>query len=262
MDSRIAQRRMEAKRERARVRLRRVVRAAAVLALLGFAGWLEQGPLLRLSEVEVVGTRRLSPDAVREAAALPLGASTLRLRLGPARDRVEALPLVHSATVRRTDPLSVRIKVVERSPRFVLKTTGGEALLDATGVVMALGGEDGLPVIATIDPQPIAGSNVAELSAAQNAFAVATALPGPLRAAILRYEARGRDDVVLVLASGVRARFGRAERVQEKAQALGALLSELGASATEAFVDVRAPSHPVVLPSGFSMRLRTPVSPH
>ncbi|MDP8960533.1 MAG: FtsQ-type POTRA domain-containing protein [Actinomycetota bacterium] len=261
MDSRIAQRRMEAKRVRARLRLRRVVGAAAILALLGLGYWLEQSPLLGLSEVEVVGTRRLSPDAVREAAALPLGTSTLRLRLRPARERVEALPLVHSAAVRRTDPLTVRIKVVERSPTFVLRARGGEALVDATGIVVAPGGEDGLPVIATSEPhEPEAGLSVAEMPEVHNAFAVASALPGPLRADVVRYEARAPDDVVVVLANGLLARFGRAERVPEKARALGALLSELGASAAGASVDIRAPSHPVLLPAASSLRLPPPAS--
>ncbi len=252
MDSRIAQRRLEAQRGRARLRRRRLVAAAAIVALLRLAVWLEQGPLLGLSEVEVVGTRRLSPDVVREAAALPLGTSTLRLRLGPARERVGALPLVQSATIRRTDPLSVRIRVVERRPIFVLATAGGAALIDATGVVVAPGDEDGLPVIATTEPAPPdAGLGVGELPAAQNAFAVASALPRSLRDNVVRYEARTPDDVVLVLANGIRARFGRAERVPEKAQALGALALELGASATEAVVDLRAPSHPVLLPPAF-----------
>lgn len=255
VDSRIAQRRMEAKQGRARLRRRRLVGVVAVVALLGLAGWLEQSPLLGLSEVEVVGTRRLSPEVVREAAALPLGTSTLRLRLGPARERVEALPLVQSATVRRTDPLSVRIRVVERSPIFVLATPGGTALLDASGVVVAPGDEDGLPVIATTEPAPPdAGLSVGELPAAQNAFAIASALPRALREDVVRYEARASDDVVLVLTSGLRARFGRAERVPEKAQALGALVGELGASAAGAHVDVRAPSHPVLLPAESSPR--------
>ncbi len=249
MDSRIAQRRIEVKRERARVRRRRALVAAPVLAMLALAVWLEQSPLLGLSEVEVLGTRRLASDAVREAAALPLGTSTLRLRLGPARERVEALPLVASASVRRTDPLSVRIKVVERRPIFVLRTPGGEALVDAAGVVVAPGNEEGLPVIVATAPRPPnAGSSVAELPEAGNAFAVATALPHDLRADVVRFEARGPDDVELVLASGLRARFGRGERIAEKGQALSALLEELDVAAAGACIDVRVPSHPVLLP--------------
>lgn len=248
MDSWIAQRRREVRRGRRRGRVRRALFAAIVLALVGLAGWVEQSPLLGLSEVEVVGTRRLTPDAVRQATALPLGTSILRLRLGRARERVEALPLVRSATVRRSDPLSVRIEVDERRPIFVVATAGGAALVDGDGVVVATGAEEGLPVIATTAPNPpTAGSTVAALPEANNAFAVASALPGPLRAEVVRYEARGPDDVDLVLASGLRARFGRAERIAEKARALGALLSELGASMAGALVDVRVPTNPVLV---------------
>ncbi|MDQ4131000.1 MAG: FtsQ-type POTRA domain-containing protein, partial [Actinomycetota bacterium] len=245
MDSRIEQRRIEARRERAISRRRVAVCLASVLALFGVAAWLEQSPLLALSEVEVVGTRRLSPDEVREAAALGLGTSTLRLRLGHARERVEALPLVRSAAVRRADPLRVRITVVERRPILVLAAAGGEVLVDAEGIVVAPGGQAGLPVITTSAPEPLPpGASVSELPEAWNAFAVATSLPGPLRADVLRYEGRGRNDVVLVLGSGLRARFGRAEDVGEKSRALGALLSELEASAPGASVDVRVPSNP------------------
>lgn len=249
MDSRIAQRRAEVRRERMYRRRHRTITVAVVLVCLAVGAAIERSPLLALSDVRVVGTERLTPDEVVQAAALPLGTSTLRLRLAPARQRVEALPLVRRARVRRIDPLTVRIEVVERQPVLVLLGRDGPALVDADGVVVAAGMEEGLPVLATRDSSlPPLGAKVDTVPEAANAFAVYTALPAPLRTEVQRYDAHGPNDVELVLANGVRARFGRADRVADKARIMRVLIDDLQGTPIAA-VDLRAPSNPVAVPA-------------
>ncbi|HEX2026373.1 MAG TPA: FtsQ-type POTRA domain-containing protein [Nitriliruptorales bacterium] len=222
------------------------------LLLFGSGTWLERSQLVALAEVEVVGARRLDPDVVRDVAGLTLGTSTLRLRLRSARQRVEALPLVGSATVRRVDPLTVRIAVRERRPALLLDGRGADALVDAEGVVLihgeaspsgAFGGD--LPTLVSRAPPPPPGASVTDAPGVAHAFAVYRALPGPLRARVDRYQAVADDGVELVLSDGVPVRFGRADRIDEKARALGALLEEL-AGTPVAGIDVRAPRNPVV----------------
>lgn len=247
MDSRIAQRRAQVRRARMRRRRRRTVFAVLVALLVAGALAIERSPLVELAEVEVVGVERLSEDDVRLAAALPLGTSTLRLDLAAADRRVEELPWVRSADIRRRDPLTVRISIEERRPVMTVAAAGRRVLVDADGMVMGEGGAESLPVLAlATGPIPRPGDELTRHPAAWNALAVYTGLPGPLRPQVQRVDAVGPDEAELVLRSGTRVRFGRADRLDEKARTLGALLDELDVPART--IDVRAPSNPVIVP--------------
>lgn len=247
MDSRIAQRRAQVRRQRMRRRRRRTVLAVALAALVAAGVGIERSPLVALAEVEVVGAERVSGDRIRAAAALPLGTSTLRLDLGAADRRVEALPWVRRADIHRVDPLTVRVSVVERRPVATVAVGGRELLVDAEGVVLAEGTAPRL-VVVEVDgaSAPAPGERLEGVPAAANALAAYTGLPGPLRAQVARIEARGAQDAELVLRAGTRVRFGRADRIDEKARTLGALLGTVGGTART--IDVRAPSNPVVVP--------------
>ena len=249
MDERIAERRREVERERRRRRGRLAVIGLILVAVVSGGALVERSSLVALAEVQVRGTERLDASEVRAAADLPLGTSTLRLRLGAARERVEALPLVRAAEVERIDPLTVRVTVRERVPELVVTTHRGAVLVDGAGLVIDRGGVTGLPQVATATTEvPAPGTAITVLPAAANAVAVHAALPGPLRAEVVRYEPRADDDVDLVLRNGLRVRFGRADHVVEKARTLGALLPGLEQTQV-ALIDVRAPSNPVVLPA-------------
>jgi cell division protein FtsQ len=250
MDSRIARRRAEVRHERMLVRRRRTLIGIAFAAVVALGVAIERSSLVALSAVEVDGVTTVAAEDVRGAADLPLGTSTLRLRLGPASERVEALPAVREATVRRVDPLTVRIEVVERRPVVALRGSEGEALLDREGVVVSHGEGGDLPTIeVAAEGLPDLGESVSEHAAAANAFVFHRTLPGPLRSEVASYLARGPDDLDLLLERGAVARLGRARRVPEKARALGALLDDLPTEPGWT-LDVRAPTNPVVVPPG------------
>src|SRR5688500_6055513 len=116
MDVRIAERRDVVRKTTRRRRLRRTIIVASLVAIAVTAFAIERSSLVELREVRVEGVERLDADDVRAAARLSIGTSTVRLRLGDVRARVEALPLVDSATVRRVDALTVVIEVHERRP--------------------------------------------------------------------------------------------------------------------------------------------------
>lgn len=244
MDERIAERRREVREVQRRRRLRRTVFVVSAVVLLGVAALIERSSLVALDEVEVTGTVRLSPDTVRAAAALPLGTSTLRLDLGAAEERVTALPLVLTADARRVDPLTVLIEVEERQPAYVARDGGDAVIVDRDGVAIAAGSEEPLPVV-EVGRLPEVGATVAAVPALANAHAAFIELSGPLRTDVVRYVATDRDDVDLILRNGTRVRFGRADRVDEKVRALGAVLEDIGDTAVSV-IDVRAPLTPVV----------------
>lgn len=246
IDTRIAERRAAVRDQDRRRRLRRSVAVGVAAALITAFVLVERSDLVGLEEVEVVGTTRLDPDEVREAADLALGTSTLRLRLGRVESRVEALPLVRTAHAHRVDPLTVRIEVVEREPALVAVGDQGAMLLDRDGLVLVAGDLEGLPRVEIPGPVPEPGTGSAEHPALANAVRAWRGLTGPLRARVTRYEARGPDELSLHLDSEVEVRFGRAERIDEKVRALGAVLGDVGDTAVEV-IDVRAPSAPVVI---------------
>lgn len=219
-----------------------------LLALVIVGVLVERSSLVALAEVQVAGTERLDAREVRRAADLELGTSTLRLPLETAEQRVERLPLVASAQVRRLDPLTVVIEVEEREPAAVVRRGQDAVLVDDDGVVVATGAEPGLPVIRLTTGQlPEPGQHIGSTPAAANAHAALSQLPGPVRSLVARYVAKGPDELELELVSGAMVRFGRADRVAEKARALGAVIEDLEGR-TVATIDVRAPSRPVVLP--------------
>lgn len=246
MDARIAERRREIRSERRQRRWRRTRSALVALAVLAVLVALERSPLVAIEQVEVVGTERLAPEEVLEHAAVELGSSSVRLRPAEVEARVAALPLVRSASVRRLDPLTVRVEVVERAP--VLRVEGRDAavLLDRDGVVVDEAAGEDLPVVRIAETAPEPGSRVDVSPAAANAHAVWQGLSGPLRATVVTYEAAGPDELTLRLASGVQVRFGRAERLDEKVRALGAVLEDVGDTPVQG-VDVRAPRAPAVV---------------
>lgn len=245
LDDRIAERRAEVRADNRRNRLRRTITVLVVLALLATAWAVEGSWLLALDEVQVSGSQRLDPAEVVAAADLEIGTSTVRLRLGAAQERVEALPLVARAEVSRVSPVTVRIEIVERVPHLV-GLSGSKAVLVATdGVVIADGIEPALTPVDLTGPLPAVGTQLDAGSPLGAAHLVWLGLSGPLRAEVRRMEARSTEDVDLRLENGTRVRFGRADQLPEKVRSLGALLEELDGERV-AVIDVRAPDHPVV----------------
>jgi cell division septal protein FtsQ len=251
IDERIAERRAEVRDDRRRTRLHRTRVLVLVAILVAGLVAVERSALVGLEEVRVRGTERLDEAAVLAAADLDLGTSTLRLGLGEAAERVTALPLVRETRASRVDPLTVQIEVVEREP--VLNVVGGDRtrLVDRDGVVIADGALAGLPEIRLDHEPPEVGRGVGEDPALANAHLAWRGLSGPLRTEVARFDAEGPEELTLQLERGIDVRFGRAQRLDEKVRALGAILADLESEITEAaevaIIDVRAPAAPVIV---------------
>lgn len=245
LDERIAARRAEVRTGNRQARLRRTITVLVLLLVLVAAWAIERSSLVALDEIQVAGTARLDPALVLAAADLEIGTSTVRLRLGGAQERVEALPLVARATVSRVSAVTVRIEIVERVPHLVALSGGDSVLVDEEGVVIAEGTEPALTPVDVTGPLPALGTVLDASTPLGAAHLVWQGLSGPLQAEVRRLEARSAEDVDLRLEDGTRVRFGRADQLQEKVRSLGALLEEL-AGERVAVIDVRAPGNPVV----------------
>jgi cell division protein FtsQ len=238
-----------------RSKLGRAAVALLSLVTLGSGLWgLVRSSALDVDHIEVVGVAAPAADAARAAAGIEPGDPLFSLNLAEARHSVEALPWVEAARVSRAFPNRVEIRVTERTPAAVIvRPTGGFAVLDATGRVLADQAErpPALPEVAGAGDAPAPGE---WLAAADPVLDVVGSLPEPLRAQVVQATLTG-DHVTVVLAGGPGAppdlrreiRFGRADELAAKASALVALLERLGGRHV-AYIDVRVPSAPVVGP--------------
>lgn len=266
MDARIRARRREVVRDRAR-RRRRLTLSAVAIVLLGLAGLgLARSPLFAIVDVKVVGAHGEDAALVRETAQVQPGDNLLSADLRAVAGRVEELPWVRDAGVRRVPPSTVELRISMREPAAVVRVPGATWLVDTEGVVIAGGSRDGLvEITAPNSVVPGVGGEVRD-AALRNALAAHAQLPPELRATVVRYEAESGRDLRLHLADGMVVRFGAAEQVEAKAQSVALLVEQARTQAERrslahdgaaqdiglgfAELDVRAPDNPVLVPAG------------
>jgi len=213
-----------------------------MLTLAGALAWVLLGSSLFDSRsVQVVGTRELSADVVRAAAAVRLGTPMARLDTRAIETRVAAVPRVASVQVRCSLDGTVRIEVTERTPVALVRRSNGVHLVDATGTDYAAMpvGPPGLPELRAARVGPRDATTVAALT-------VLTELPEWLRVQVRSITAKSPADVVLGLdkgrGSGTReVRWGGVEEGDRKGAVLGPLLTQPGK-----VYDVSSPDLPTI----------------
>ena len=132
MSDRFSQK-LQQQRRKTRWRMAAVV---AGLVLIGLGVWLVfYSSVLAIDEVEVSGTKYLTPEQVTQAAEVPMGKPLVRLEVEKVVDRGEELLIVKSATVDRKLPHSVLISVTERNAVAWLEVDGEPWAVDGSGVV-------------------------------------------------------------------------------------------------------------------------------
>lgn len=244
MDPRIRRRRIQVRRDEGRRRLRFLM---TVLLILTFTvgGWVAvRSPLLDVDRVQVEGADHTLPRTIVHEAAVHGGQAMIDVDEGRAARRIEALPWVAHATVRRHWPSTVRISVIERRPEAVTRLDDGRwAMLDATARVL------------DIVPDPPGGIAVegvgsgappgAELSGAKAPLAVVTALSPQLAARTAAVAAVEGGQIELKLNPRGIVRLGPPDDLPAKLSAVETILARVD-TRNLATLDVRLPSSPVL----------------
>jgi cell division protein FtsQ len=224
--------------QRARERRMRTARpwlvAAAVLVLLGIAGWVVyRTPVLGVREVRVTGNNLVSAEQVRAAAAIRSGTPLAGLDLSAVGDRVVAgLVPVARAVAARDWPDTVVITVTERVGVAVAQRADQRwVVLDSASVPFqeVSAPPDGLPVLVLANPVRGDAGTVA-------ALAVLAALTPELRAVLVRLEAPSPNGIRLALTRDREIIWGDATQNEAKARVATSLLGHSGA-----VIDVSAP---------------------
>jgi cell division protein FtsQ len=243
MDPRIRERRVEVQREAGRKRLRVVLVAMSVFVLAGGVYLVIESPALDIDHVRVTGATHVTPDAIQDAAEVPIGAPLLRVDTGAVARRVEALPWVAHAEIARDLPGTLKITVTEHRPAaFVRVPTGGIALVAADGAVIARANEvpTGAVEITGVRRVPPVGSVLSPPGAA----GMVQRLPEALAVQVTTVDVSG-EGVTLGLARGAQLRLGSLDELDAKAAAALAVLARVGEQPF-AYLDVSTPQSPVV----------------
>jgi hypothetical protein len=92
-------------------------------------------PRLRLQEVRVSGTKRLTPEDVIRAGGIHLGQNIFRINLVSVSQHLLADPVLKEAVVTRELPDAIRVVLKDRTAALRLESADGAFDADAAGVV-------------------------------------------------------------------------------------------------------------------------------
>lgn len=244
-DPRISRRR----RAIVRSRRRRMIITVCVVAALAAGVWVAfWSPLLDVRDVVVVGGKHVTSRDVAEVAGLNADDNLLLVSTSQVTEAVEELPWVLEAKVDRKLPGTVRVKVVERTPRIALAVGEARWTLDGRGNVLQAGlAEEGMPVLAgaTVD-EVRPGASIDEVEV-RHALAAWRSLAPKVRREVSAVLAPTPERITFSLADGTQIRFGAAESLDAKNEVLVALLAQMRSEGRSAgYIDVRVPTSPAI----------------
>lgn len=244
--SRAPSARLFAERAR-RQRLRRLLTLVAVVAgavVVGLLAWLVGwSDVLAVKKVTVAGVADNRTAEVLRVAEAPTGVPLLRVDTDAVADRVRALPEAEAVDVRRSWPNTLTIDVTQRTPVAAVSSGGSWWQVDDAGVLFgeSAAAPESLPVL-----DAPGGDDEADEAVRAAGVAVLTSLPKPVLKLVDAVEAQSEADVRLTLTDGAVVRWGTAERIEDKARVLLALIA--AQDETPSGYDVSAPEHPAVTP--------------
>jgi cell division protein FtsQ len=219
------------------VRGLKMLLATVLLAVVGvgLALILYFTPAMSARNIIVTGTGAVTREEVLEVAQVRVGTPLLQINTNQVADRVAALRRVASARVQRQYPSALRITIVERVPVVVKDYSDGPHLFDRDGVDFATGPPPpALPYIDVDNPGPADPTTRAALT-------VLLALRPEVAGQVGRISAPSVSSITLTLGDGRVVIWGSADRADEKAEKLAALLTQPGKT-----YDVSSPDLPTV----------------
>ena len=232
--------RSEIRRFTQRSRRRRIIwlsSIGAVVLLIGGSVAAAYSPLFAVEKITVVGAASLDPAAIEAALGDQVGTPLALVDTSEVKAALLAFPLIETYALEARPPHDLTVRIVERTPVGVIRSSAGYTLVDAAGVALSTTADQpaGQPVI------DVDGG--VESRAFQSAGLVVRALPADVRAALTGVRATTADDVTLTLDSGLTVVWGSAEESGLKALTLSATMVK---NPDAASIDVTSPDVAVV----------------
>ena len=220
-------------------RLIAVVAPLIFVAAVTYA--LMQSDLLKVQHVEVQGAVALDQQALVQVSGL-MGLNMLSLPADAAVDRLEAIPEVRAAGVRRSWPNKVVIAVAERRPVAIWSAAGQDLPVDEEGVLLGAGDPTGAtPRIVEVNAeQPLSPGDRVPAEAVAFARRIAGESPRFLDAGVASLEYEEGVGMSVLLESGTRVTFGDERSYEYKVAVLSRLLDQLASQGVQpTAVDLR-----------------------
>ena len=212
-----------------------VVALLTIVVAVGLGLILYFTPLMSARNVLVIGTGAVTQQDMLAAAQVRLGTPLLQINTDDVADRVATIRQVASARVQREYPSTLRITIAERVPVAVKDFPDGPHLYDRDGVDFATGPPPpALPYLDVDNPGPADPPTKAALE-------VLTSLRPEVASQVGRVAAPSVASITLTLTDGRVVVWGTNDRTDEKAEKLGALLTQPGRT-----YDVSSPDLPTV----------------
>jgi cell division protein FtsQ len=217
------------------------------LVIVGLAAWLvANSALFAARDIRVLGNVRLTAAEVQRLARISMGDNVLWLGIEGAARSLERSPWVARASVDRSLPSTVVVRVVERAPAAWLRDSRGPVVVAADGTVLERVSRKpaDVPYVGrwgtALDP----GHRVA----ASEALRVAGTLPSDLASSVLAVWV-DRDELVLDLRGQAEALYGDATALDAKNEALASVLQWAGERGIRVgVIDLRIPTTPSLRP--------------
>lgn len=282
MDPRFAERWVQVRREEGRRRLKFLVATAVVFSVAVLALGSLYTPLFKVRHVRVAVHGSMSAREVRFLAGLAHYKLMVDVNAGAIASRLDAVPQLGEARVRREWPGTVAVTVSVRTPIAIMFLANGEwAAIDGTGRVLEerTGPAPALPIIqglpnppapgrwldGSLGPDAIPGlppAALVDMAAASDsttvpqgataALAAVGALPGSLRRDVISVTVGADGGLSMTVVSAnqtggsVAVSFGDASLLAQKLEALSTLLTQADLSGV-ASIDLSVPDRPAAL---------------
>jgi cell division protein FtsQ len=240
INPRIRERLIEVRREAGRRRLRILLVISSVICVGGLAFLTVTSPLLDVDRIDVVGGPHMTAAQLRAASGVHVHDDLLFVDTGAAARRLEQLPWVERATVKRDLPGTLKISVVEYTAAAYVRVSGGVILVAANGHVIARAhaAPAGAVEVRGVRRPP----NVGELLAPPDAAGLVGRLPVALARRIDAVDVEG-SGVALHVARGGQILLGSTRDLDAKAASALAVLARFGDRSFR-YIDVSTPDRP------------------
>ncbi len=231
-----------------------LLRFSAAVAALAAAASVGASSLVVVTQVQVVGARRLSSAAVASAAGVRVGQRLAEVDPARVTERLSRHPWIARASVQVSPTGRVVLRVSERVPRAAVPYRGGYLVVDREAVVLDRTGDPGALPVVSVDGAPPPWGEVGErvpLAGVVAAVRILDRLPAAEveRGARVRLTADG--EVVMTTADGLTVLLGPGGMADQRAAILPAALEAARRRGTPpAVVDLRFSGSVYLRPGG------------
>jgi len=242
MEPRVAERRRNVSEDRARRRLRWILLAIVLVAMVTFGFWLIRSPFLSVSSVDVSGAERSDPNATLTGLGIGVGTPTIDVRADDIERALEADAWVASADVSIAWPGSIAITIAEHVPVAPVRAGPSWVMVSAEGTVLEeVSGVSQEAAIVDIDIGSVVSGSAIDDPYVSGSMAFVSALRPDLKTGAVLY----RDgDGLYATVAGHSVRLGRPVDLEAKATVLGTLIDS--GLVEGASIDLIAPLRPAV----------------